>query len=244
MEELIEKFNALRYGTKVSLLILIISNLTAILGAIFLGWDWGMILLAYWMENGIIGFFTIIKMITSVIMYPEPIYGRTAEIKPKKLFELNKMSQFQTSKTLGIVSLVFTVPFLVFHFGGFMLGHLIFIVTFILGDMTLDFASVLKLIMEASILAITLFISHSISFYFNFIKGEEFRSVQQQGLVGAMYGRVAILHIVIIFGAFIAAALSNSISNPMYPAILLIVIKTFTDVVFHLRERKKIMQHN
>lgn len=249
MINLIEKYNELRYGTKVSVSILVISNLSAIIGAIFFEWEWMMILLAYWMENGIIGFFTLLKIIINRIKFNEK-----PDIQIKGVYNFDPTYRpnqpFFNSKPIRIIGLFIEIPFLILHFGGFMLGHLIMIITLffneksgnlqILFETLIDNSSdIISIMLHASILAVILFFSHASSFYMNFINNKEYLYIPKKNLGFSMYGRVMILHTVIIIGALFAEFLNNKVSISAGPAILLVLVKTFTDVIFHLRERKK-----
>src|SRR5688572_2147822 len=75
-----------------SVIVLILANLVPLAGVIFWGWDLLDLMILYWMETGIIGFYAIIQM---------AIASRWGAL--------------------------FTVPFFVVHFGGFMAGHLFFL---------------------------------------------------------------------------------------------------------------------
>ena len=60
MERLIEWY---RVGSSYGALIaLIVANLIPLVGVLFLGWSVWQILIIYWLENGIVGLFNILKM--------------------------------------------------------------------------------------------------------------------------------------------------------------------------------------
>ncbi len=85
-----------------SLRTLIIANLAALPGVLFLGWDVGEIMLAYWLENIVIGVLNLVKMMIVVRRNPAP-----AGQDPRPLF---------------------IMPFYVVHYGMFTLVHGVFIV--------------------------------------------------------------------------------------------------------------------
>jgi uncharacterized membrane protein len=83
--------------------------------------------------------------------------------------------------------------------------------------------------------ALALFISHLVSFIFNYIGKGEYKQVNLNALMGEPYGRVVVLHVTIIVGGFLIAFLGS----PIFALILLLVLKTVIDIQAHLREHKK-----
>jgi hypothetical protein len=80
-----------------------------------------------------------------------------------------------------------------------------------------------------------LFISHGVSFGCNyFYKGERNRTNLGK-LMGQPYARIVVLHIAILFGAFLTMALGS----PVGILLILVLLKTVMDVKLHLRERRK-----
>ena len=81
---------------------------------------------------------------------------------------------------------------------------------------------------------IGLFISHGVSFVFNFLRGGQRLRTSAMELMFAPYGRVVILHVTILFGAFAVAAFGAH----LLPLLILIGLKTAVDLGFHLREHR------
>jgi hypothetical protein len=82
---------------------------------------------------------------------------------------------------------------------------------------------------------ILLFISHGISFVYNyFIKGE-YAHAKIKKLMGQPYARVFVMHITIIVGGFGLMALGS----PVALLLVLVILKTIIDLKLHLREHKK-----
>src|SRR5688572_8716392 len=79
-----------------------------------------------------------------------------------------------------------------------------------------------------------LFISHGVSFVFNFLRGGERLRTSAMELMFAPYGRVVVLHLTILFGAFAVAAFGAH----LFPLLILIGLKTAMDLGFHLREHR------
>jgi hypothetical protein len=188
---------------------------------VLLGW-WSAyeILLLYWAENLVIGVLQLARMATVLVLRRE-------------------------------YEMLFTIPFFTIHYGGFALGHGLILSTLfgpILGVPGADTAvaePALLTVVEAPLrtlaspegllLGLVLLAgSHLFSFVVNFLMGGEWRSVTPGRLMGEPYGRVIILHVVLIFGAWAVVALGA----PVAALALLVVIKIAVDAVAHRRQHR------
>jgi hypothetical protein len=93
------------------------------------------------------------------------------------------------------------------------------------GDLPLD-----GLLLSAALLTA----SHVGSFFVNYLGRGEYRRVTPQGQMMSVYGRVAVLHITIVAGAFVIGLFGT----PFAALVLLIGLKTVFDLVLHLREHR------
>ncbi len=173
----------------------------------FFHWSIAEILLLYWFESAIVGFFNVLKMLL-------------------------------VNKFYGYGLKIFFIPFFILHFGGFMLGHLAFIFILTASSLNQDFIYVKDLfsIFHGLIFGIvSLFLSHGYSFILNYIvKGEYKRAILGELMVQP-YARIMIMHVSIIFGAFLTMVLGN----PIGLLLILIVLKTTIDAFAHIKERTK-----
>ena len=80
-----------------------------------------------------------------------------------------------------------------------------------------------------------LFVSHGISFVYNYLYHGEYRATRLNTLMGQPYARVVVLHIAIIAGAFVSGAMGS----PVGVLVMLVVIKTIIDIKLHLRQHRK-----
>ena len=80
-----------------------------------------------------------------------------------------------------------------------------------------------------------LFLSHALSFVLNYLREGEYRQASPSVLMQQPYGRVVVMHLTILLGAFLVAALKTS----SLVLVLLVVLKVVLDVRGHLRERQK-----
>jgi hypothetical protein len=194
---------------KVSVITLILSNMVPILGVIFFGWHAFALLFLFWFENIVIGVSNIFKM---------------AIVSPNN-----------NEKAAAKVS---AIAFFIVHYGIFTLVHGLFIFV-IFGEFLSEtegsgifnvFGNFADLHLGWAILA--LIISHTVSFFLNYIGKREYKSSSLNQLMIQPYTRVVILHITIIFGGFLVAFFGS----PVVGLILLIALKTYIDIKTHLKQ--------
>ncbi len=80
-----------------------------------------------------------------------------------------------------------------------------------------------------------LFLSHGVSFVYNYLIKGEYAKIKPDRLMGSPYARVVIMHLAVLFGAFPTLVLGS----PVGILIILVVLKTYLDVIFHMRQHKK-----
>src|SRR5439155_19343021 len=80
--------------------------------------------------------------------------------------------------------------------------------------------------------AIGLGISRTASFALNFVGRSEYLQVSTTQQMFAPYGRLLILHLTILFGAFVSLA----IGSPVGAIVVLVLVKTAIDLGLHVRE--------
>jgi hypothetical protein len=85
------------------------------------------------------------------------------------------------------------------------------------------------------LVALALAVSHGVSFWVNFLGKGEYRSATAQGQMWAPYGRMMVLHLTLLGGAFMLA----TFGAPAGPVAVMVVVKTVLDLALHLWERAK-----
>ncbi len=212
-------------GLSVPLISLVGANLVPMIGVIWLDWDAALIILAYWAENLVVGFYNIIK-----------IAAAKAESAASHLSKL------------------FVIPFFCIHFGGFCAVHGIFLLTFLgLGNdadpLDTSFFSFGPLIFIGLLISTIsafwqtrppgmdwllagLFISHGISFFQNYIMKGEYRTISMKTLMGLPYKRIVLMHVTILAGGIPIMALGS----PLPLLFILLFLKIFMDIRLHLKE--------
>jgi hypothetical protein len=217
--------------SNIPLLALLVANALPVIGVLFFGWDAFAIVLLYWSENIVLGFYNVLKM--AFVKVPEP--GAN-------------------------LAKLFMIPFFIIHYGGFTAGHGVFVLAFFsqsagMGDFNpfpggetwpcfLVFVQLLFNVIGQAILMLPpnmlfavagLFVSHGISFGYNYFYKDERSHTSLKKLMSQPYARIVVLHIAIIFGGFLTMALGS----PVGVLLILVLLKTGIDVKLHLRERCK-----
>jgi Family of unknown function (DUF6498) len=199
---------------------LVAANAIPLIGVLFLGWSVWNILVIYWLENGIVGAINVLKMARAE--------GSLAGLGPR--FIVNGQPATSMSK-LGLI------PFFVMHYGIFWFVHGIFVLTLPAflslspgsggPGMSLDVGPVI-------LAAVALAGSHGLSYWWNFLRGGEYRRVTPAGLMFSPYRRLIALHLTIIFGAM-AVIFTGA---PVAAVAILVGVKTLLDLGLHLAEHR------
>jgi hypothetical protein len=231
---------AMAASSSVSIAVLVGFNLLPLFGDLFWGWNVETLLVLYWIENGIVGLYNIPKILLasgsdtgSGIQVTGPLAGS------------------------GPAARIGVVAFFLVHYGIFWLIHGVFVFALpafagighfagfpgfggftdfqTLSDGTIQFSD--PTLIEPNWSAVTLgaiglAISHGTSFVVNFLGRREYLRVSPMRQMIAPYGRLVILHLTILFGAFVSLA----IGSPIGAIVVLVLLKTGLDLWLHLRE--------
>lgn len=209
---------------RASLLVLVLVNLLPLAGVILLGWDVAALMVLYWSENLVLGFFTLLKMLVVSPLGAVP---------------------------MGAVPMG---AFFAIHYGGFCAVHGLFIATMLLDEgidpmpgapwpLFLVFPQLLLNVVRQVlayappdwVLAFAaLYVSHGVSFIGNFLFARERDELNLKQLMAAPYGRIMILHVAILLGGFAVMALGQ----PVAMLAVLVLLKLALDVALHLREHR------
>ncbi len=200
-----------------SITALIAANAVPLLGVLFLGWNMFTLMLIYWIESAVIGAFNVLKMATA-----------RGAMKTKAGDAVPAAAQHLTR--------LFMIPFFIVHYGGFMFGHLIFILVLFGGGFPGAMGAPRELISDiiwaVATALFALIISHGISFATNYIGSGEYKRASLDQLMAAPYKRIIVMHITIIASGFVFALLPFSV----VPLMILIALKTLIDVKSHKKE--------
>ncbi len=214
-----------------SALVLIAANLIPLFGVLFAGWSAFDVVFLFWLENAVIGFFNVCKLLT-LGLRGNP-HTDQEEFEPYVSAPLRLVS---------VMGMLFVSAFFTFHYGMFMFVHGIFIVALLAprgpGPVAgFDPFDLGKHVQEAITgdLAwpfLALFASHAFSFAYNFLGRREYARVSGRDLMTGPYARVVIMHLAILFGGILSLFL------PHFIVVLLILMKLGLDLAFHLKEHE------
>jgi len=188
---------------------LILANIIPIIGIFFAGWSIFGILFAYWLENIVVGFYAVLKILTA---------------------QCNRYNGTNGS----IFIKAFIVPFFIFHFGLFTMGHGVFL--FALFGERGGFFNISNNIFLLVVSFFMLMISHGVSYWQNYIKNGEYLKTSPDEAMAAPYSRIIVMHLSVMVSGFVFVLLGfNIITN-----ILIVAFKTTIDFNVHNREHRKL----
>ncbi len=168
--------------TSPSTLVLIIANMVPLAGSVFLGWNLADVLVLYWAESAVIGFFNVCKI---------AVIGRWGALLAGPFF-VGHFGGFMAIHFLFIYTLFIKQP----QNGGASSG---------------DLAEVAQLFVVLWPALVALFISHAFSFYQNFLGRQEYlgRTVNDQ--MSEPYSRIIFMQFVLIFGGGLSMVLGGPV---------------------------------
>ena len=191
------------------LLLLIALNLVPLIGVLNWGWKSFDLIFLYWMENLIIGAFTVLRML----------------IRPY-------------DHVLEAVFPLFLVPFFCLHYGMFCMGHGVFVLALFGSEISDDEGLLMAALqvlsspyMLAAVAALTLI---QVADWMRDIRQRGFGADGVMALMAAPYRRIVVLHITILAGGFALTALNE----PLAGLIILVAVKTASDV-WHWRRGRR-----
>lgn len=229
--------NSLFSPDKLSTLALICANVTLALIALFQEWGFYYVLLVFWFEALIIGFYNLIRIFISFV-FGNPI-GMLA-----KWITITFPARF--------FFLIITTGFFVTKFGAFAMGagFLILILPVMLTlpagqTHSLDLSEVIAKISPAlgdigpdlRIAIAVLFISHGISLIFNYVIKQEYKRDNVLKLLFFPYARMFLVAVVVALG-MIASASVPSLNRMTAFSVTVILLKLLADLLSHLWEHR------
>lgn len=204
---------------------LILANMVPVLGVLFGRWTVSDVMIIYWLENVIVGFFNVLRMVFA--------QGGMAPDVNKAIVALTPQPRL-----LQNVAKLFFIPFFIFHYGMFTMVHGVFVVTLFGNGGALTgspgihhggpFGIIYSGLYQTPLFwpIVALILSHGISFWFNYIRDGEYLTANLPTLMGRPYGRIVILHVTILLGGFAVMAFHGAWGA----LVLLTVLKIVTDL--------------
>lgn len=186
----------------------------------------GNLLLLYWLETWIIGFYNVFKIQKASGL----ISQREERVMKIQLF--GKMYQEVTRKSITVI---FAVQYsvVIFLYGALLFG--LFVPTFfanagsgnqaITSNFTLSF--------------LAFFFSHGVSFFVNYLGKKEYLVISPAHQMLQPYDRIIAMHLTLILGTMILGTVHNIIiaPNSLFLSVVgIILIKLFADLATHIKE--------
>ena len=163
-------------------LALVIANLVPVAGAVFLGWRLSDVMVLYWAESAVVGFWNLARIL---------VIGRWLGLFAG-LFFLGHFGGFMAVHFLFI----YTIFIEGVGAGGATGGG--------------DLADVGRMFLRLWPALLALFISHGLSFWLNFLGRGEYRGKTVNRQMSEPYRRIVFMHLVLIFGGGLALVLGDT----------------------------------
>ena len=225
-----------RASSPSALLALLAVNLVPLAGVLWWNWSLLAVLVIYWLESGVVGLANVPKILLASGSDSEPSRFRaTLNGVPIDLSGPADAGDVSNPGDDGPVVHPENVPTALFfcvHYGIFWIVHGVFVFTFPLwasgpvGGIGVG---------TVAVGTTGMLLSHGLSFAVNYVGREEYRRVSPGAQLFEPYGRVFVLHLTIIFGAFLVSAFGT----PVLEIALLIGLKIVVDLAAHLREHAR-----
>jgi hypothetical protein len=240
----LSRVEAARRAPALGLILLIGANLIPLIGVLFFDWDVGLVLIAYWVENGIVG----------ILNVPRILLAAGGDASPPTRSVTNAYGHFRMTNAATLLSSMgsggkaILAVFFLFHYGIFWTVHGVFLNVFLnlrglfgsissgtFSPVTFDPFRFVLADTTVLIAALALFVSHLANLVVNYIGRGEYRTATPGGQMFAPYPRMIALHVTIIVGGLAIMGLGQ----PFVAVLLLVVIKTIIDVGIYRFDRRR-----
>ena len=191
----------------------LIANALPLVGVLFFHWSLVAILLAYWLENVVIGVFQLLKIRRATINYP-----------------VNEKNKLVIGPLRGVSprERIFYSIFFCVHYGLFLFGHLVFLRFFgeILGEVVTFSLALLLTVLPFIVI-------HRKSYLESYIGEKEYERIPLTKLFIGPYRRIFVMHTTIIFGSIPLLFFAR-----VFPqvGVIVVILKIVLDVVLKEKE--------
>jgi hypothetical protein len=221
---------------------LILTNAVPVVGVFFFGWDAFDVVFLYWLENVVIGVFTVLKIVMAAGSFADladfgPMKWQRQRLPPETLAALE---QSLANTKLPSAAKLFLVPFFIVHYGLFTLVHGMFIFFLLKMDWShpsggspfelirsvIDGSSWMLWLALGSLLA-----EHGRSFWVDYVGSGRYKTTSAVAQMFNPYGRIVVMHLAILAGGFLMVFLQL----PRLMVVVLIALK----IGFELRQARQ-----
>lgn len=200
-------------STKSSFFPALVGNIFPLIGVLFFNWSVISILLAYWLENVVIGVYQVIKMHRAEVNFPTN--------------ERNKLVVGPLRPILASEKVFYPIFFCI-HYGIFLLGHLFFLRFF--GQMLKESVSFTWPVVVS---AIPFVVTHGRAYVSEYVEKKQYAEIPMAKLFIAPYRRIFIMHATLIIGSIPLLFLAGSVPKI---GVVLVLLKVILDVVLKEKE--------
>ena len=198
--------------------VLVAANLVPLTGVLFRGWDAATVLVLFWLENGVIGVFNGLRMAAAAAC----------------------------GGWRHLAGGLFQIAFFSAHYGIFWVAHggILLALLQVPGAEHANLAGVAGTVRAAVTGAgdagflrwplLALVLSHGVSFVTGYLGRGEHRHADIQKLMARAYGRVVLLHVVLLGGGFV----TQKLGSPTLLVAALVVAKIVLDLRAHRRANR------
>lgn len=186
----------------VSLLAIVAANLVPLVMVLLGRWGVGEVLLLYWLETGIVGAFTILKVLFA-----------SAPVPAHKQLTMDQVFKAPSAKTLpllvadwGLAGKLLLSVFFAFPYVMFMIfqGLILYIYLAIVGGYGWP-------LLEVKWGLAALFAGHAVAFIVDYLAGGDFRRVGPGDCVVTPYHRLVVMQLVLAGGAWMSHSLGGAV---------------------------------
>jgi hypothetical protein len=188
--------------------VIILANLVPAIGVVFFGWSTGSVVMLFWFESLVVGFFNIFKMLFAQGDTQVEINGKPATKAEAK----------------GCL-----IPFFMLHYGIFVLVQGIFMLTFVRNDLR-------DIVSKSFFLGMTgVFCSHLLTFIFKYIGEKQYKTTDIGNLMITPYWRIMLQQFIAIGGSWLEVTYLHA--GYLF-VVLIIFCKTIADLAGHYLENR------
>ena len=205
---------------------LIGANIIPLIGALLFGWNAILILALFWIENLIIGFFNILKLLTIAAYRKQP---KVLFLTAFFIFHYGMFCSVHGTLLWDILGLEKLDPALYFNI------EWVGVTELFAEGATVLFAFIDKFKPEIWFGIGSLAISHLVNFVENFVLRGEVFETEAKDLMAKPYAQIFILH----GGLILGAAAIEKFGSPIWLLMVIIGFKIAVEILMHQRKLKK-----
>ena len=219
---------------------IVVFNLVPVVGVLFLGWDLGLILILYWIENGLVGLSNLPKILAARGSVLEDVLSRANSRlggSGPDLLGIEPAAGPAAPEPIVILGRIGAALFFSFHYGLFWAVHGIFVLLIAAGGFPGSATDPGDALAHAQrqpsfwIAVGGLVVLRAFDLV-QWFRDRDYRHVSALGQMGEPYRRVFVLHLTVLFGGVLVLALGQ----PLVLLLVLVMLKIGIDLGLEARQ--------